>query len=111
LGLAGELLLIGLFVILIVRIIYIGQAALKRGLWFGGFAAWGIGLIIAFQAIINIGVNIGLLPTKGLTLPLISYGGSSLWVSCAAMGVILRIAYEIQTADISPPKKSLRMRP
>jgi len=44
-------------------------------------------------------------------LPLISYGGSSLWVSCAAMGVILRIAYEIQTADISPPKKSLRMRP
>ncbi|EKD45120.1 MAG: Cell division protein FtsW, partial [uncultured bacterium] len=97
LGFIGELLLITLFVLLIARIIYLAQSALRQEQWFGGYAAWGIGLWIAYQTIINIGVNIGLLPTKGLTLPLISYGGSSLWVSCAAIGIILRVAYEVQT--------------
>lgn len=110
LGFVGELLLIGLFVILITRIIYMGQCALRQEQWFGGFAAWGIGLWLAFQTIINIGVNIGLLPTKGLTLPLISYGGSSLWVSCAAMGIALRIAYEVQSVGLSPMSSRLRQR-
>lgn len=96
LGLVGELLLIGLFVILVIRIIHIAQTALQQEQFFAGFLAWGIGLWMSFQVVINIGVNIGMLPTKGLTLPLISYGGSSLWVSCIAMGIILRIAYEVQ---------------
>ncbi|PIZ04632.1 MAG: putative lipid II flippase FtsW [Gammaproteobacteria bacterium CG_4_10_14_0_8_um_filter_38_16] len=109
LGLAGELLLIGLFVALIARIIYLGQTALRQEQWFGGFASWGIALWLAFQTIINIGVNIGLLPTKGLTLPLISYGGSSLWMSCAALGIVLRVAHEAQTR-ITPPTSLSRMR-
>jgi len=110
LGLVGELLLIGLFVILIARIIYLAQTALRQEQWFAGFVAWGIGLWIAFQTIINIGVNIGLLPTKGLTLPLISYGGSSLWVSCAAMGIILRVAHEVQSVSVSTSSSRLRQR-
>ena len=85
LGLMGELCLIGLFVLLVVSIIQLAQQALRQGQYFAGFAAWGIGLWLAFQTFINMGVNIGLLPTKGLTLPLISYGGSSMWVSCAAL--------------------------
>lgn len=109
LGFIGELLLIILFALLIARIIYLGQQALRQGQWFGGFAAWGIGLLFAFQTIINIGVNIGLLPTKGLTLPLISYGGSSLWMSCAAIGIVLRVAYEVQTGE-SLPASSSRIR-
>jgi cell division protein FtsW len=107
LGFIGELLLITLFVLLIARIIYVAQQALRQEQWFGGFAAWGIGLLFAFQTFINIGVNIGLLPTKGLTLPLISYGGSSLWMSCAALGIVLRVAYELENlAPISPASSS-----
>lgn len=96
LGLMGELLLIALFVILIMRILYIGHNALQQEQRFAGFAAIGIGIWLAFQSMINLGVNVGLLPTKGLTLPFISYGGSSLWMTCAAMGIALRIAYEVQ---------------
>lgn len=110
LGFTGELLLIALFAILIARIIYMGQCALRQEQWFAGFAAWGIGLWLAFQTIINIGVSVGLLPTKGLTLPLISYGGSSLWVSCAAMGIVLRIANEVQSVGLSPMSSRLRQR-
>ncbi len=108
LGFIGELLLIGLFAVLIARILYLGQQALRQEQWFGGYAAWGIGLWLAYQTIINIGVNIGLLPTKGLTLPLISYGGSSLWVSCAAMGIILRIAYEVENVGAPSARSRLR---
>lgn len=109
LGLAGELLLLGLFIALIARIIYLGQTALRQEQLFGGFVCWGIGLWLAFQTFINIGVNVGLLPTKGLTLPLISYGGSSLWMSCAALGIVLRVAHEAQTS-IMPPTSLSRMR-
>ena len=63
-------------------------------IYFAGFAAWGIGLWLAFQTFINMGVNIGLLPTKGLTLPLISYGGSSLLIMSTAIMFLLRIDYE-----------------
>lgn len=102
LGLMGELLLIALFVILIMRILYIGHNALQQEQRFAGFAAIGIGIWLAFQSMINLGVNVGLLPTKGLTLPFISYGGSSLWMTCAAMGIALRIAYEVQNKLHSP---------
>ena len=110
LGLAGELLLIGLFVVLIARIIHIGQTALRQEQFFAGFLAWGIGLWLSFQVIINVGVNIGLLPTKGLTLPLISYGGSSVWVSCVAMGIMLRVAYEVQHSPMLTHSARMRQR-
>jgi cell division protein FtsW len=110
LGLTGELLLLGLFVILIARMMYLGQTALRQEQWFGGFVAWGIALWMAFQTIINIGVNIGILPTKGLTLPLISYGGSSLWVSAAAVGIVLRVAYEIQQGHVPATTSRMRQR-
>lgn len=97
LGLLGELLLLGLFVLLVARMIQVGMQALKQYQYFAGYVLWGIALWLSFQAAINIGVNIGLLPTKGLTLPLISYGGSSMWVSCAAIGIALRAAFEVDT--------------
>lgn len=105
LGFTGEILLIGLFVFLIIRIIQIAQLGLRQEQYFAGFAAWGIGLWIGFQVFINVGVNIGLLPTKGLTLPLISYGGSSLLVTCAAMGILLRIAYEVESIEVNAVAK------
>jgi len=101
LGFAGEVLLIALFVLLIIRVIQIAQLALKQEQYFAGFAGWGIALWIGFQMIINVGVNIGILPTKGLTLPLISYGGSSLLITCAAMGILLRIAYEVESLEVN----------
>jgi len=107
LGLIGELLLITLFVLLIVRILYLGKQALQREMYFSGFAAIGIGFWLGFQSMINLGVNVGMLPTKGLTLPFVSYGGSSLWMSCAAMGIVLRIAYEIQTSTPTRFRNSL----
>lgn len=110
LGFLGEVFLIALFVVLIVRIVYLGQCALRQEQWFAGFLAWGVGLWLAIQAIINIGVNIGLLPTKGLTLPLISYGGSSLWVSCATIGIILRVAHEVQSIGYAEPAARIRQR-
>lgn len=94
LGLVGELILTGLFVLLIGRIFYIGQRAFALQQLFSGYLAFGIALWLGMQAIINLGVNMGLLPTKGLTLPFISYGGSSMLVMCLVLGIVLRIAYE-----------------
>lgn len=98
LGLMGMMLVIGLFFLLIVRILMIGRVAQKLGQHFSGFMAYGFGLWFAIQFIVSIGVNTGLLPTKGLTLPLMSYGGSSLIVSCAVLGIILRIDHENRLA-------------
>jgi cell division protein FtsW len=58
---------------------------------------YGVGLSLALQALVNVGVNLGALPTKGLTLPLMSYGGSSLLVNCVAVGLLLRLAHEQRT--------------
>jgi len=66
---------------------------------FGGYCAFGIGLWISLQAFVSMGVNMGILPTKGLTLPLISSGGSSVLMTCAALGVLLRISYELDRAE------------
>jgi cell division protein FtsW len=94
LGLIGLLFLIGLFVLLVWRAFRIGVAAEARGDWFGALLAQGIGVWIALQAVVNIGVNFGLLPTKGLTLPFLSYGGNSILVSTVAMGWLLRVDAE-----------------
>ncbi len=94
LGLIGVLIVLLLYGFLLTRIMNIGRRAVEAGNHFAGYMAWGLGITMTLQAVINIGVNSGVLPTKGLTLPLISYGGSSLIVSCIAIAIILRIDYE-----------------
>lgn len=94
LGAMGALAIIALFACLVVRGIWIGRAAEYRGAEFHAYLAFGASLLLGIQAAINIGVNIGLLPTKGLTLPLVSFGGNSLIVSCVLVALLLRIEYE-----------------
>jgi cell division protein FtsW len=93
-GLMGVVLVLGLFAALFIRAFMIGRKAEEQGNLFSAYLAYGIGIWLGLQAFINIGVNMGVLPTKGLTLPLMSYGGSSLIVCCSAIGLLLRIAYE-----------------
>ena len=97
-GLLGSLGLIGLFATLIVRILMIGRHAEKKQQLFSAYVAYGIALMIAGQTFINIGVNTGLLPTKGLTLPFLSSGGSSLIVCCGLMALVFRINRELVLA-------------
>ena len=94
LGLVGVLLTLSLFVALIWRSFYIARLASDEGLKFQAYLAVGFGLWVGIQAFINIGVNMGVLPTKGLTLPLMSYGRSSLIVSLAWVGLLLRVYHE-----------------
>jgi cell division protein FtsW len=93
-GLMGVLVLIGLFLWLTRRILYIGRQAIALDQVFAGLVAQGVGLWIGFQAFINIGVNLGALPTKGLTLPLMSYGGSAILMNLIAIAIVLRVDYE-----------------
>lgn len=100
LGFVGAALTVIAFTFISLRALQIAVRAEKKGLMFHGFVAYGIGLLFACQSFINICVNTGLLPTKGLALPLISYGGSSLIVSCFAFGILLRIDYERRLAKV-----------
>jgi cell division protein FtsW len=95
LGLFGIVLVLALFAWFCGRGLLIGARAVQRGLYFQGYVAFGISLCIALQALVSIGVNLGVLPTKGLTLPLISSGGSSVMMTCAMIGVLLRVSYEL----------------
>lgn len=101
LGLAGGIAVIGLYVGFLVRSMWIGRKALALGNEFAAYVAFGIGIWLAFQAMVNIGVNIGMLPTKGLTLPLMSYGGSSVMVTCIAIGLLLRVSSEVSQLNRS----------
>jgi cell division protein FtsW len=94
LGLAGVVLTVGLFLALVGRALFIAQLAADAGLKFQAYLAAGFGLWLAIQAFINVGVNMGVLPTKGLTLPLMSYGRSSLVVTLAWVGMLLRVHHE-----------------
>ena len=94
LGLAGTLTIVGLYTFIVLRALSIGRHAEAAEARFAAYVAYGIGLLLGLHAFVNVGVNIGLLPTKGLTLPLMSYGGSSLVVSGASIGVLLRIDHE-----------------
>ncbi len=94
LGFAGVALVIALFVWIVARAFAIGRRASLHQRHFAALAAQGIGVWIGFQALINMGVNMGLLPTKGLTLPLMSYGGSGLLVNFVALAILLRIDWE-----------------
>ena len=93
-GLVGVLLIIGLFLWLTRRIMHIGRQAIALDRVFSGLVAQGVGVWIGFQTFINMGVNLGALPTKGLTLPLMSYGGSAILMNLIAITVVLRIDFE-----------------
>ena len=94
LGLIVVLFVIILYILFIWRILRIGRNAQFRGNLFSAYTAYGFAIWLGLQVFVNIGVNSGMLPTKGLTLPLISYGGSSLLIDCVAIGILLRIDYE-----------------
>ncbi len=93
-GLMGTTILILLFSFLVWRAFVIGHIAERMGKLFAAYLAYGIGLIIGVQAFINMGVNLGVLPTKGLTLPLLSYGGNSMIITCLLLGILLRVEVE-----------------
>ena len=99
LGFAGIVFVLALFGWLIARGFTIGLRAVERGQRFAGYCAFGVSLMIALQALVSIGVNLGVLPTKGLTLPLISSGGSSVMMTCAAIGLLIRVSYEVARAE------------
>ncbi len=93
-GLVGVVCVIGLFLWLTRRMMQIGRQAIALDRVFAGLVAQGVGVWMGFQAFINMGVNLGALPTKGLTLPLMSYGGSAILVNLVALAVVLRIDFE-----------------
>jgi cell division protein FtsW len=94
LGLIGALSVLILFAVFIWRALAIGRAAELSGQVFGSQIAYGIGIWLGLQACVNMGVNMGVLPTKGLTLPLMSYGGSSLLITCIAIALLFRVDIE-----------------
>ena len=94
LGFVGVALVIALFGWIVLRAFAIGRRAALRERHFAALVAQGIGIWIGFQALINMGVNMGLLPTKGLTLPLMSFGGTGLLANCVALAMLLRIDWE-----------------
>ena len=104
LGFVGQLALITLFAVFAMRCFTIARAALSRQQAFTAYLAYGVGLLITLQAIINIGVSMGVLPTKGLTLPFVSYGGNSILSMTFAVGLVLRAYYEYRVEDSDKPK-------
>lgn len=104
-GLAGTLVVITLFAVIVWRAFRIGAWAERQGRRFASYLAQGFGLWIGLQAFINIGVNVGLLPTKGLTLPLMSYGGNSLIVACLVIALLVRIGFELERGEVGEPSE------
>ena len=98
-GLIGTILVICLFSVLVYRALKIGYLAEKKKQLFSAYFAYGIGILLGVQAFINMGVNMGILPTKGLTLPLMSYGGGSMIVMCAAMALLFRVYSEVKEKE------------
>lgn len=100
LGLVGALLVVLLYCFLVYRIFMTGRRAEKKQKFFMSYVCYGFAFLFAGQALINVGVNVGALPTKGLTLPLLSYGGSSLLASAVMVAIILRIDFELKQAEL-----------
>ncbi|GLQ50709.1 putative lipid II flippase FtsW [Dyella flava] len=98
LGLFGVIAVMSLFALTVWRGLHVGLKGVEIGQRFAGYIAFGIALMLGLQTMVSIGVNLGALPTKGLTLPLISYGGSSIVLTCAMAGVMLRATFEIYRA-------------
>jgi cell division protein FtsW len=108
LGFVGVLLVVCLFALLVGRAMEISRRAADAGLAFQSYVAASIGIWVGLQAFVNIGVNMGLLPTKGLTLPLLSYGGSSMLVTLGVIGLLLRINHEVQMSGRSAVSREAR---
>jgi cell division protein FtsW len=94
LGFVGVAVVVGLFAWLVLRSFGIAKEAIANERYFSALLAQGVGIWIGVQSIINIGVNMGVLPTKGLTLPLLSFGGSGILANCIALAILLRIDWE-----------------
>jgi len=107
-GLIGVSVVIGLFITLIAQAFAIGKRVEAKGDLFPAYVAYGIAMLFACQTLINVGVNIGLLPTKGLTLPFLSYGGNSLLVSLFMVAILVRIQYELTQSSAPMAKRSAR---
>jgi cell division protein FtsW len=99
LGFFGVCAVIGLYALLVGRAFRIGYRCVEMRRPFAGYVAFGIALWIGMQTFVSIGVNLGMLPTKGLTLPLISSGGSSVMMTCVAIGLLLRVSYELNRTE------------
>jgi len=113
-GLIGATLIVAVFVALIVRILMVAKNNLARGKMFAALATFGIGILFTFQVFINVGVSSGLLPTKGLTLPFISYGGSSLLICCVLMAFVIRAQWEVaglHGAEALAPQEQTKRQP
>jgi cell division protein FtsW len=115
LGFVGVLCVLALILVLVIKALRIGNQALSRKRPFEGFLAYAIGIWFSFQTAINVGASAGILPTKGLTLPLVSYGGSSLIVMMVATAILLRIDFEMRVDGVqalskkgAKPKKTKR---
>ena len=98
LGLVGVCLVIGMYALLAGRALWLGLKCAEMKRHFAAYIAFGVALWMSLQSLVSMGVNLGMLPTKGLTLPLISSGGSSVLMTCAALGVLLRVSYEYDRA-------------
>ena len=107
-GLLGVSVVIGLFIALIAQAFSIGKKVEVTGDLFPAYVAYGIAMLFACQVLINVGVNIGLLPTKGLTLPFLSYGGNSLLVSCFMVAILVRIQYEHSQSSAPMARRGAR---
>jgi cell division protein FtsW len=105
LGLIGIVLVLGLFVVLIGQMFRIGLKALTMERAFSAYLVWGIALWLGLQALVSVGVNLGVLPTKGLTLPLVSSGGSSLIMTLIAIAVVLRVDWELKRIELARPRR------
>jgi len=105
LGLLGILFVLALFGLLVGRIFLIGIRAHAQERPFSAYLVWGIGLWLGMQALVSMGVNLGMLPTKGLTLPLISSGGSSLIMTLFAIGLVLRVQWELTLEALQTPRR------
>lgn len=106
LGHVGIVILLALLLTLVIKAILLGKRALEQQMPFAGYLAYSIGIWFAFQTFVNIGGSAGMLPTKGLTLPLVSYGGSSMIIMAMAVALLLRIDFEIRCAMLNPKKKT-----
>ncbi|MFZ2171969.1 MAG: putative lipid II flippase FtsW [Methylococcaceae bacterium] len=109
LGLLGVITVIGLFSLLVWRTFEIAVAAEKAGEQFSAFIAYGLGIWFGFQSFVNMGVNMGILPTKGLTLPLMSYGGGSMMIMCCAVALLFRVHSEVaeKNANTMPMQRTV----
>ena len=97
-GLLSAIFVLAILMVLILRALWIAYIGLQRSMTFHSLVAGGIALLIGIQTLINIGVNVGALPTKGLTLPLLSFGGNSLLATIMMIAVLLRAEYELRHA-------------